>query len=91
VPGPADGKRTRISPSPSGCSAGKKELFMLAFVAAVLCAIAFLIYATSTSTSTSTITALSPTSLLLAGLARLALHVVGIGTGWSVPARRSRR
>ncbi|HXB46279.1 MAG TPA: hypothetical protein VNW50_00850 [Streptosporangiaceae bacterium] len=60
---------------------------MLAFVAAVLCAIAFLIYATSTSM----ITVLSPTSLLLAGLACLALHVAGIGTGWSVPARRSRR
>lgn len=38
---------------------------MLGFVAAVLFAIAFLIYATSTST----ITVLSPTSLLLAGLA----------------------
>jgi hypothetical protein len=62
---------------------------MLAFVAAVLCAIAFLIYATSTSAST--ITVLSPTSLLLAGLACLALHVAGIGTGWSVPRRRSRR
>jgi hypothetical protein len=60
---------------------------MLAFVAAVLFAIAFLIYATSTST----ITLLSPTSLMLAGLACLALHVAGIGTGWSVPRMRSRR
>lgn len=51
---------------------------MLGFVAAVLFVIAFLIYATSTST----VTVLSPKSLLLAGLACLALHVAGIGTGW---------
>jgi hypothetical protein len=43
---------------------------MLGFAAAVLFAIAFVIYATSTST----ITVLSPTSLLLAGLACLALN-----------------
>ena len=60
---------------------------MLGFVAAVLFAIAFLIYVTSTST----ITVFSPTSLMLAGLVFLALHVAGIGTGWSVPGSRSRR
>ena len=43
---------------------------MLGFAAAVLFAVAFVIYATSTST----IAVLSPTSLLLAGLACLALH-----------------
>jgi hypothetical protein len=60
---------------------------MLGFVAAVLFAIAFLIYVTSTST----IAVFSPTSLMLAGLVFLALHVAGIGTGWSVPGSRSRR
>jgi hypothetical protein len=57
---------------------------MLGFVVAVLFAIAFVTYAPSTST----ITVLSLTSLLLACLA---LHVTGIGAGWSVPRRRSRR
>jgi hypothetical protein len=59
---------------------------MLGFVAAILFAIAFLIYATSTST----IAVLSPTSFMLAGLVCLALHVDGIGTGWSVPGRSRR-
>jgi hypothetical protein len=58
-----------------------KELSVLGFVAAVLFAIAFLIYAASTST----VTILAPTSLPLAGLACLAMHVAGIGTGWAVP------
>jgi hypothetical protein len=59
---------------------------MLGFVAAILFAIAFVIYATSTST----VAVFSPTSLMLAGLACLALHVAGIGTGWSVPGRSRR-
>jgi hypothetical protein len=59
---------------------------LLGFVAAVLFFIAFLINATSTSTSA----VFSPTSLLLVGLVCLALHLAGIGTGWSVP-RRGRR
>jgi hypothetical protein len=65
----------------------QKDLVMLGFVAAVLFVIAFLINATSTSTSA----VFSPTSLLLVGLASLALHLAGVGTGWSVPGRRSRR
>lgn len=60
---------------------------MLGFVAAVLFIIAFLINATSTATSV----VFSPTSLMLAGLACLALHLAGIGTSWSVPRGRSRR
>jgi hypothetical protein len=60
---------------------------MLGFVAAVLFIIAFLINATSTTTSA----VFSPTSLLLAGLAFLALHLAGVGTKWSVPKRRARR
>jgi hypothetical protein len=68
-------------------TAAQKDLPMLGFVAAVLFVIAFLINATSTSTSA----VFSPTSLLLVGLACLALHLAGIGTGWSVPGRRKRR
>ena len=60
---------------------------MLGFAAAVLFIIAFLINATSTSTSA----VFSPTSLALVGLACLALHVAGIGTGWRVPGRGGRR
>jgi hypothetical protein len=59
---------------------------MLGIIAAILFAIAFLINATSTATSA----VFSPTSLALVGLALLALHVGGIGTGWSVPRRRRR-
>jgi hypothetical protein len=60
---------------------------MLAIVAAILFAIAFLLNATSTSTNA----VFSPMSLLLAGLACLALHLAGIGTGWKVPSRKRRR
>jgi hypothetical protein len=60
---------------------------MLAFVAAVLFIIAFLINATSATTGV----VFSATSLLLAGLACLALHLAGVGTGWAVPGRRTRR
>ena len=60
---------------------------MLGYVAAALFIIAFLINATSTSTSA----VFSPTSLLLVGLACLALHLAGVGTKWSVPKRRRRR
>ena len=60
---------------------------MLAFAAAILFVIAFLVNATSTSTSA----VFSPNSLLLVGLACLALHLAGLGKGWSVPGRRNRR
>lgn len=60
---------------------------MLGFVAAVLFIIAFLINATSVTT----IAVFSATSLMLAGLACLALHLAGVGTGWSVPRRRTGR
>ncbi len=60
---------------------------MLGYVAAILFIIAFLINATSTATSV----VFSPTSLMLAGLACLALHLAGVGTSWSVPGRRSGR
>ena len=60
---------------------------MLAIIAAVLFVIAFLLNATSTATSA----VFAPTSLMLVGLACLALHVAGIGTGWKVPSRGGRR
>ena len=60
---------------------------MLGFVAAVLFVIAFLINATSVTTSA----VFSATSLMLAGLACLALHLAGVGTSWPVPRRRTRR
>jgi uncharacterized OsmC-like protein len=60
---------------------------MLAIIAAILFAIAFLLNATNTSTNA----VFSPMSLLLAGLACLALHLAGIGTGWKVPSRKRHR
>jgi hypothetical protein len=60
---------------------------MLAIAAAIIFAIAFLLNATSTATSA----VFSPTSLLLVGLACLALHQAGVGTGWSLPRSRRRR
>jgi hypothetical protein len=60
---------------------------MLAIIAAILFVIAFLLNATSTATSA----VFSPISLLLVGLACLALHLAGLGTGWKVPSRGGRR
>jgi hypothetical protein len=57
---------------------------MLAIIAAILFAIAFVIYAAAVATSA----VFSPTGLLLAGLALIALHLAGVGTAWSVPRRR---
>ena len=69
------------------CAAYRKDAAMLGYAAAVLFIIAFLINATSTATSA----VFSPMSLLLAGLACLALHLAGVGTKWSVPRRGTRR
>ncbi|MFF5565491.1 hypothetical protein ACFY7Z_09495 [Streptomyces sp. NPDC012623] len=57
---------------------------MLGFVAAVLFGVAFLINATGTSVDA----LFAPTSLTLLGLALLALHVAGVGTGWAARGRR---
>ena len=51
---------------------------MLAVIAAIIFAIAFIIRATGTATDA----VFAPDSLLLAGLALLALHQAGIGTKW---------
>jgi len=53
---------------------------MLGYIAAILFIIAFILYAASVAT----VTIFSPTSLMLAGLACLALHLSGVGTNWSV-------
>ncbi|MGW5733405.1 MULTISPECIES: hypothetical protein [Streptomyces] len=61
---------------------------MLALAAAVLFVIAFIINVSETSTEV----IFSPTSLMLVGLALLALHLGGVGSGWSAPGRgRGRR
>lgn len=57
---------------------------MLAIIAAVIFAVAFLLEVTSTASSA----VFSPVSLMLLGLACLALHVGGIGAGWAVTRRR---
>jgi hypothetical protein len=60
---------------------------MLAIIAAVIFVIAFLLKVTSVATGA----VFAPASLLILGLACLALHIAGIGTGWSFPTRRRRR
>ncbi|MEV7341141.1 hypothetical protein [Streptomyces sp. NPDC093544] len=60
---------------------------MLAFVAAALFLIAFLIHATETSTEA----IFSSTSLMLVGLAFLAAHSAGVGSGWSARGSSTRR
>jgi hypothetical protein len=60
---------------------------MLAFVAAALFAIAFIIRVTETSTDV----IFSPTSLMLVGLAFLAAHSAGVGSGWSTRGNSNRR
>lgn len=56
---------------------------MLAFAAAVLFVIAVIIHATEASTEA----IFSPTSLMLVGLALLALHSGGVGSGWAARGR----
>jgi hypothetical protein len=58
----------------------REGLEMLGFIAAILFVIAFILYAASVAT----VHIFSPTSLMLAGLACLALHLSGVGTNWSV-------
>jgi hypothetical protein len=60
---------------------------MLAIAAAVIFAIAFLLDVTGSATGT----VFAPASLLLLGVACLARHIAGIGTGWHFTARRRRR
>jgi hypothetical protein len=60
---------------------------MLAFVAAVLFIIAFIIHVTETSTDV----LFGPTSLMLLGLVFLALHLAGVGTGWAARGSGPRR
>jgi hypothetical protein len=59
---------------------------VLAIIAAIIFAIAFVLRATHTATGS----AFSTLGLVLIGLACLALHIAGIGSGWSL-SRRYRR
>ncbi|MET9458532.1 hypothetical protein ABZY05_26220 [Streptomyces canus] len=60
---------------------------MLAIISAVLFFISFLINAADISTNDT----FSSTNIMLLGLMVLALHVAGIGSGWSVGGRGRRR
>lgn len=57
---------------------------MLGIVAAVLFFISFLINAADISTND----VFSSTNIMLIGLALLALHVAGVGSGWATRSRR---
>ncbi|MGW3290673.1 hypothetical protein ACWDR3_39180 [Streptomyces sp. NPDC001002] len=59
---------------------------MLAIISAVLFFIAFLINAADISTNDT----FTSTNVMLIGLTLLALHVAGIGSGWSVRGRGRR-
>jgi hypothetical protein len=60
---------------------------MLAAVGAVIFFIAWLINVTNTHTDA----AFTPWSLMVAGLFFVALHLAGVGTGWSYGSRTRRR
>ncbi|WNI15343.1 hypothetical protein [Actinacidiphila sp. ITFR-21] len=60
---------------------------MLAAVGAVIFFIAWLINVTNTHTDA----AFTPWSLMVAGLFFCALHLAGVGTGWSYGRARRRR
>ncbi|WP_329131392.1 hypothetical protein OG552_10085 [Streptomyces sp. NBC_01476] len=60
---------------------------MLAAVGAVILFIAWLINVTNTHTDA----AFTPWSLMVAGLFFVALHLAGVGTGWSYGGRRRGR
>jgi len=57
---------------------------MLGIAAAIVFGIAFVIAATTTSTSV----VFAPSTLILAGLCLLALHLSGVGTAWNLNSRR---
>jgi hypothetical protein len=60
---------------------------MLGWIAGILFVIGWLIHVASISTSV----VFSSTSFMLAGLACLAFHLVGVGVGWWTPRRRGGR
>jgi hypothetical protein len=57
---------------------GQETLIMLALVAAVIFAIAFIIRAAGISTDA----VFAPASLVIVGLVLLALHLAGVGASW---------
>jgi hypothetical protein len=60
---------------------------MLAAVGAVVFFVAWLINVTNTHTDA----AFTPFSLMVAGLCLVALHLAGVGSGWSYSTRTRRR
>jgi hypothetical protein len=54
---------------------------MLGFIAAVIFAVAFVLSAAAVHTASAL---LAPWTLAFAGLACLALHLCGVGSGWTV-------
>jgi hypothetical protein len=59
---------------------------MFAIIAAILFALALLLQLASTSIGT----VITPTTLMLAGLLCVALHLAGLGTAWRGRLRRRR-
>jgi hypothetical protein len=57
---------------------------MLAVIAAIVLFVAFILHAAHIATDA----VFAPISLLFIGLACLALHMAGYGTGWWAPRRR---
>jgi hypothetical protein len=57
---------------------------MLAIIAAILFFISFLLHVTGVGTDV----VFSSYSLMLVGFVLLALHLAGVGSGWSYPGRR---
>jgi hypothetical protein len=57
---------------------------MLAIVSAILFFLAFLINAADIATNDT----FTSTNVMLLGLTALALHLAGVGSGWSVRSRR---
>ncbi len=89
---PAPG-RARVCRARQGASAVHQSAFprgiegidtMLSIVSAVLFFIAFLINAADISTNDT----FTSTNVMLLGLTVLALHLAGVGSGWSVRSRR---
>jgi hypothetical protein len=79
VSGPGLAADTPVSRNNVSRTIAGRTAPMLGFVAAILFAIAFIINAANVSISNAIFT---PTSLMLLGLACLALHLSGVGTSW---------
>lgn len=70
--------------APVGCHLPEGMYTVLAIIAAVLFLIAWLINAAEVSTND----VFTSTNVMLIGLALVALHVAGVGSGWAARGRR---